>query len=203
MGRSTMKAWLLVGLLLATAGYVIAEEITLTTYYPSPRGVYQELRSTNSTFLAYNSGNVGIGTDQPDAQAKLDVSGPVRMGNFDNAHQPPDNSTGQPCAEGALYYNTDHHEFRGCMQGFWKPFGNAPVPTGWYGSCSESSGVGPPLNIDASCGASAPATCSGITCVCPAADYVKTVTGSIIWEPDPPGHPGMTQSATSYSCLKK
>ena len=33
--------------------YALAEEITLTTYYPSPRGVYQELRT---------SGNVQIGT---------------------------------------------------------------------------------------------------------------------------------------------
>ncbi|MBI4596787.1 MAG: hypothetical protein HY737_00105 [Candidatus Omnitrophica bacterium] len=78
MGRSTMKAWLLVGLLLATAGYVIAEEITLTTYYPSPRGVYQELRSTSSSYFATGGGNVGIGTDAP--QATLDVNGGIRLG---------------------------------------------------------------------------------------------------------------------------
>ena len=34
----------LLGLLLASGVYAVAEEITLTTYYPSPRGVYQQLR---------------------------------------------------------------------------------------------------------------------------------------------------------------
>ena len=32
-----LKGWLIVGLLLATTVYCIAEEISLTTYYPSPR----------------------------------------------------------------------------------------------------------------------------------------------------------------------
>ena len=32
-------------LLVATVSYSIAEEITLTTYYPSPRGVYNELQA--------------------------------------------------------------------------------------------------------------------------------------------------------------
>src|SRR3989338_8794318 len=36
--------YLLLGLLLAAAAYAVAEEMTLTTYYPSPRGVYAELR---------------------------------------------------------------------------------------------------------------------------------------------------------------
>jgi hypothetical protein len=36
--------WLVVGVLLATTAYVVAEEISLTTWYPSPIGAYQELR---------------------------------------------------------------------------------------------------------------------------------------------------------------
>jgi len=32
-------------LLVATISYSIAEEVTLTTYYPSPRGVYNELQA--------------------------------------------------------------------------------------------------------------------------------------------------------------
>ena len=42
--RSPIQTWMVVGLLLATTAYAIAEEMTLTTYYPSPRGVYRELR---------------------------------------------------------------------------------------------------------------------------------------------------------------
>ena len=38
-----------------------------------------ELKVTNSTFLATNSGNVGIGTDSPDSDTKLDVVGNVRV----------------------------------------------------------------------------------------------------------------------------
>ena len=40
-----LKGWLVVVLLLGTAVYALAEDITLTTYYPSPRGVYQELKT--------------------------------------------------------------------------------------------------------------------------------------------------------------
>ena len=40
----TRDRWLVLALLLATTAYALAEELTLTTYYPSPRGVYAELR---------------------------------------------------------------------------------------------------------------------------------------------------------------
>ena len=62
-------------LLFAAVAYVIAEDITLTTYYPSPRGVYQTLRSTGQTTLAETGGNVGIGTTTPGANAKFEVFG--------------------------------------------------------------------------------------------------------------------------------
>ena len=68
-----LKYWLVVGLLLASAVYAIAEDITLTTYYPSPRGVYQELSTTSNTYLATLGGNVGIGTTAP--ASMLDVAG--------------------------------------------------------------------------------------------------------------------------------
>ena len=77
--RTSLNAWLLLGLLLATTAYCLAEEITLTTYYPSPRGVYQELRSTQSAFFAYQGGSVGIGTDTP--QTKFEVTGEIKIGN--------------------------------------------------------------------------------------------------------------------------
>lgn len=49
----------------------IAEEITLTTYYPAPYGAYDELTTTGDTHLATDSGSVGIGTTGPGY--KLDV----------------------------------------------------------------------------------------------------------------------------------
>ncbi|MBI2885414.1 MAG: hypothetical protein HYY15_04495 [Candidatus Omnitrophica bacterium] len=61
-----LNGWLVLGILLGTALYAVAEELTLTTYYPSPRGVYRELRTT---------GNVAIGTVGP-AQARLHVIRP-------------------------------------------------------------------------------------------------------------------------------
>ena len=48
--------WLVCLILLGTALYALAEDLTLTTYYPSPRGMYNELRT---------SGDVAIGTTSP------------------------------------------------------------------------------------------------------------------------------------------
>ena len=54
---------------------LMAEDITLTTYYPAPYGVYDELTTTGNTNLAITSGNVGIGTTNPDGfQANIAVS---------------------------------------------------------------------------------------------------------------------------------
>jgi len=55
-----------------------AEEITITTYYPSPYGSYNELTTASNTYLATASGSVGIGTASP-TTGKLVVSG----GNVD------------------------------------------------------------------------------------------------------------------------
>ena len=76
MGR-LRDSWLGLVILLGTAVYVVAEDITLTTYYPSPRGIYQTLRSTGQTTLAEAGGNVGIGTTVPGT--KLDVNGAGRI----------------------------------------------------------------------------------------------------------------------------
>ena len=64
------------GLFLSVATPALAEDITLTTFYPSPRGVYEELRTTNNTLLAMQAGRVGIGTNNPaDPAVKLHVFG--------------------------------------------------------------------------------------------------------------------------------
>ena len=69
-----LSTWLAAALLGGTVTYVLAEDLTLTTYYPSPRGVYSELRTVGKTTLAEQGGNVGIGTRTP--TGKLHVAGP-------------------------------------------------------------------------------------------------------------------------------
>jgi hypothetical protein len=53
---------LLLFLLAALAGPVAAEDLALTTYYPSPRAVYRELRTTHNALLASQGGVVLIGS---------------------------------------------------------------------------------------------------------------------------------------------
>jgi hypothetical protein len=53
-----------------------AEDLTITTYYPSPFGSYDQLTTANSTFLATAAGMVGIGNTAP--TEKLDVTGNIR-----------------------------------------------------------------------------------------------------------------------------
>jgi hypothetical protein len=74
MKRDQIRNGLLVGMLgLLVFGAALAvvaqEDITLTTYYPSPRGVYEELRVTRNAFLATDPTApvpvVSIGTDTP------------------------------------------------------------------------------------------------------------------------------------------
>lgn len=83
--RGAPARWLIAILLLAATAYAVAEEITLTTYYPSPRGVYNELRSRNISigggYMGLSAptngliveGGVGIGTATPNASAALDI----------------------------------------------------------------------------------------------------------------------------------
>lgn len=54
------------------------EKITITTYYPSPYGSYNELTTTGNTYLATTSGNVGIGTASPNAKLHI-ASGFIRV----------------------------------------------------------------------------------------------------------------------------
>ena len=63
--RSGMRWCILAGFLVGGPVRALAEDITITTYYPSPRGIYQELRTTDNTYLAYLAGRVGIGMMNP------------------------------------------------------------------------------------------------------------------------------------------
>ncbi|MFH1726729.1 MAG: hypothetical protein ABII00_19140 [Elusimicrobiota bacterium] len=51
------------------------QQMSLTTYYPAPFGVYQQLQVETETYLAYISGRVGIGTQTPASSFKLEVNG--------------------------------------------------------------------------------------------------------------------------------
>ena len=99
--RSPLQTWMVIGLLLSTTAYAIAEEMTLTTYYPSPHGVYRELRvgsgnalapgaaveitnnggalslQVDTAFAVAGNGNVGLGTINPGE--RLDVAGNGRI----------------------------------------------------------------------------------------------------------------------------
>ncbi len=86
-----------------------AEETTLTTYYPSPRGVYEELRATNNVYIAtQGSSSVGIGTMSP--TSKLEVA----AGTSDNALDAVTLSqnfvtTGHPMAGPGLVYRVTNN----------------------------------------------------------------------------------------------
>jgi hypothetical protein len=111
-----------------------SETLTLTTTYPAPVGVYNQIVTTGNsgtlpadTTLAKNAGNVilapagnangrvGVGTSVP--QAKLDVGGTVRVGSF-----PGDPGGG---TDGVIYYNSATKTMR-LFSGTWGDLGGSP-----------------------------------------------------------------------------
>jgi len=114
--RTTLKGWTVLVLLLGTMTYSIAEEITLTTYYPSPRGVYQELRTTNNTYLAIDGGDVGIGTTNP--QAKLDVAGAIQV-QSGYLQLPTSSSPPSSPVEGMIYFDNGEKRYKGYQKDKW------------------------------------------------------------------------------------
>ena len=108
-----------------------SETLTLTTTYPAPVGVYNQVITTGNsgtvpadTTLARNAGNVilapagnpggrvGVGTSAP--QAKLDVDGTLRLGGL-----PGDPGGG---VDGVIYYNAGTKTMR-LYAGSWGDLG--------------------------------------------------------------------------------
>lgn len=67
---------ILTGGVLLTAMYAYAEDINVSTYYPSPYGSYQNLDTTNKTTLATANSGVSIGhSNDPVGGSKIDARG--------------------------------------------------------------------------------------------------------------------------------
>lgn len=111
-----------------------SETLTLTTTYPAPVGVYNQIVTTGNsgstpadTTLARNAGNVilapgtnvngrvGVGTNAP--QAKLDVGGTLRVGGL-----AADPAGGM---DGVIYYNSGTKTMR-LFSGSWGDLGGSP-----------------------------------------------------------------------------
>ena len=131
-----------VGLLLLGAlavvfgGFALAQQLTLTTSYPVPSGIYNQLITTGNsgvvpadTTFNRNAGNtilvpptnatggVGIGTASPSPNAKLDVAGVIGVGTF--GADPAGN-------DGQIYYNNGATPgFKGHIKGAWGPLAGA------------------------------------------------------------------------------
>lgn len=94
--------------LLALPSFLYTEQLTMSTYYPSPYGVYSELRATTNSFLAYQGGAVGIGTKTPSADAKLHVVGTALLGKTSIGHMnPPDSRVALDVRGGNIIWGGD------------------------------------------------------------------------------------------------
>ncbi len=54
MGRSSLRGWMVLVVLLSTMAYAMAEQFTLVSYMPAPRGIYSELRSRDGIKIGNN-----------------------------------------------------------------------------------------------------------------------------------------------------
>lgn len=75
----------LAGLLVSVLATELAsEQLTLTTYYPAPSGVYTKLLTTADAYFARDGGSVGVGTGSPSAPLHVRSSNDAIM-NFQTA----------------------------------------------------------------------------------------------------------------------
>ncbi len=148
-----------------------AEEVTITTYYPAPEGVYDELRSTKMGVGPnyYNAANyptpannsliiepgVGIGTSNPNSAALLDLTSNV------SPYQGfllPRMTTGQrdlisSAPAGLVIYNTttNNLEYRNnagwITSGFWADNGNNDIYNTNYNTGNVGIGASTSPNV--------------------------------------------------------
>jgi len=79
-----LRPWLTLVLLSLLAGDLASENVSLTTYYPAPSGVYAQLISTNNTWLARDAGYLDVATTLiPVAGTKMVVMGGVGVNTTD------------------------------------------------------------------------------------------------------------------------
>ena len=132
--------WLFISLIFCRLSPA-ADQITITTYYPSPYGVYKELRANKMV----------IGDSDASSTPSPDTDGVVRFKGRGS-----DPAGADDTEPGALYYNTTDNEFRyydgtgwqtlgggggcyisysgGCLPGFTN-MGSA----GWWGYCRAAA----------------------------------------------------------------
>lgn len=136
------------------------EQITVTTYYPAPYGIYKEIRSdqmtvgsayrntalTDGTLLVF--GQVGIGTATP--QASLDVAGGIRLGwdTICNASK-----------TGTIRYNSAIKGVEECDGSTWK----TPAPAGLSDCQTSTSSFVTPGAVTVQCPAGYFATGGGMS----------------------------------------
>ena len=82
------RGGVIVGLVFLFSSSVFAEEVKVSTYYPSPYGSYKNLDSSSDTHLATTSGNVGIGTAAPDGRLHVTNIGWGEQGGVDSSSFP-------------------------------------------------------------------------------------------------------------------
>jgi len=80
LSPAALRAWLTGLILVFCTAELGSENVTLSTYYPAPSGVYARMITTDNTYLAtMAAANVGIGTTSPGY--KLVVKGDASMGD--------------------------------------------------------------------------------------------------------------------------
>ncbi|MBI4376301.1 MAG: hypothetical protein HY549_07605, partial [Elusimicrobia bacterium] len=74
---TALKGGVVIFIIALAVAQLGSENITLSTYYPAPSGIYTRIITTGDTILARDGGRVGIGTASP--SAKLEVAGTAHI----------------------------------------------------------------------------------------------------------------------------
>ncbi len=81
LSRRTCLGVLTLGLLAWAAAELGSENVTLTTQYPAPSGVYTQMITTGKTLLSRDGSYVSVGTpNAPGNGAKMEVNGNINLG---------------------------------------------------------------------------------------------------------------------------